>query len=261
MRYRTRQRLFRSLRWALPMLLSLVASASATPGRNCPDGPTVTENGKTVAPTERQRRLWCEGLTASDNEDYKLAYELMLPFAKGGDPAAKYVIGRLLSRDIPMQRQGVTVQAEQELRHKLRNVPVDTALGLRMMRAAAAKGHPGAQSFLAGLHMIGAGVPRDNGKALRLARQAALKGHHYAFQQLSLLYHEQKEFARFYKWQYLFFNCHPMRTEGQDMWRNLKRYVFSREPGYRDAIADGEKLLKQWRADNGGRLCINDAPR
>ncbi len=257
MRYRTRQRLFRSLRWALPILLSVVAPASATPGRNCPDGPTVTKNGKTVAPTEPQRRLWCEGLTASDNEDYKLAYELMLPFAKGGDPAAKYVIGALLARELLVPQQGDSNLSGR----KVRNIPLDTALGLRMVRAAAAKGHPEAQSHLAVLYMIGAGVPKDKGKALRFAHQAALQGDHDSFQLLSILYHEQQEFGRFYKWQYLFFNCHPKRTDGQDMWRNLKRYVFNGEPEYRDAIADGEKLLKQWRADNGDRLCINDAPR
>ena len=221
--------------------------------RNCPDGPTLTENGKLVQATERQMRLWCNGIEAFENKNYELGYELLMPFAKSGDPAAKFLVGLLLLRGLLHHSEFFARDPADA--NKVTGLPLDVDLGLRMIREAAAADEPKARLLLAALHLAGAGVAKDEKEGLRLAEEVARQGEHYAYMVLYSFYDEKNDFSRSYKWLYLFFNCHPNPLVGRAYWTITKRAVFEQDTGRSGSISSGEKLIEEWKKAHGNKLC------
>ena len=140
---------------AVPMSLFGFFPAGLASTPNCPGGPTITEEGKAVLVSERQRVLWCKGIDAFTSKNYKLGYELLLPFASSGDSTAKFHVGHLLLR-------GLLRQSNFFLPHpadagKGTDIPVDIDLGLRMIKEAATEDEPKAKLLLATLLFTGVG--------------------------------------------------------------------------------------------------------
>jgi len=190
-------------------------------------------------------------MKAFANEDFNLAYKLLLPFAENEDAEAKTRIGYILSLKPLSWPDGAGVFAA----NKTKDVPLDIGLGLKLLQESAAEGCGFTKTFLGLLYFDGTSIPQDKEKALRLANEAAIDGVTDAFLLLSEIYLIEKDYARYYKWKRLDVQCNAKGGAGKNVWEFLKRAYFDIVPEYQESIPAGEKLIEEWKKTNGGRLC------
>ena len=197
------------------------------------------------------RDAWCRGMQAFAKQEFKRAYDLLLPFVGRGDPAAKIRVGYLLSLKPLSWPGGTGVFAA----GKTRDIPLDLTRGLELLQESAARGCASGKTLLAIHYFSGTSIPRNKAKAFRLATEAAREGHGAAMHFLSLAYLVEKDYARYYKWKYLEIHCGRKKDESAEVWKVMRLMYFDAIPEYRNAIPTGEELLKKWKTSNRGRMC------
>ncbi|MDP6814736.1 MAG: hypothetical protein QF582_16085 [Alphaproteobacteria bacterium] len=111
---------------------------------------------------------FARALAAHDRGDYGAAFDIWLPLARRGDPAAQRNIGHL-------HRMGL-------------GVPQDFTEAANWYRRAADSGLARAQANLATMYLRGQGVAEDAGQAAHWFAAAAAQGHVLAQFNLGLLY-------------------------------------------------------------------------
>jgi TPR repeat protein len=124
--------------------------------------------GGALADRKAVEQRFNQGADAYDRGDYAGAYEIWLPLARDGDPAAQRNIGHLY-------RLGL-------------GVAQDFVAAASWYRRAADNGLARAQANLAMMYMRGQGVDEDASEAARWFALAAIQGHAVAQYNLGLLY-------------------------------------------------------------------------
>ena len=113
---------------------------------------------------------------------------------EGHDEAIEYMDtrGELLSRKVRVERSSPDRQKAfaDDIYNGFNDLEKDPATAATWYRMAAERGHPGAQSMLAYLHLQGEGVEQSDGEAYEWYREAAMNGHPTAQGNLGYLYGE-----------------------------------------------------------------------
>lgn len=167
------------------------AAATASPAA---DSPAV------VSDPEQARIAFVEALAAFDRGQYGQAYDIWLPLARGGDPAAQRNIGHLYRFGLGLPQDFETAvawyrraadaglaraQANLAMMYlRGQGVEQDPVTAAYWMSGAAVQGHAIAQYNLALLHLRGEGVPRNEIIATGWLYRAAQAGHEGALEAL-----------------------------------------------------------------------------
>jgi len=88
-----------------------------------------------------------EGIQAFDRQDYKVAYERLLPLAEQGEGEAQYYIGGMLVEGM--------------------GIPADTSKGVYWLEQAVSNQYYMAAQMLGGMYLSGMGVPMDPQKGAK----------------------------------------------------------------------------------------------
>lgn len=163
---------------------------------------TAGEAGRpaVVSDPELARQAFVEALGAYDRGQYGQAYNVWLPLARGGDPAAQRNIGHLYRfglgrpQDFEIAVSWYRRAADAGLARAQANLAMmylrgqgvehDPVTAAYWMAGAAVQGHAIAQYNLALLHLRGEGVPRNEVVAVGWLYRAAQSGHGGALEAL-----------------------------------------------------------------------------
>lgn len=144
-------------------------------------------------PPPKPSQALTEAKNAYSAGDHQLAFKLLLPAARAGNPAAQALVGQMYSRGDGVGRdyrqafvwlsttaqKGLTMGQYSlgRLYEDGNGVGRDDSLAAFWFRKAAAQGHADAQFRLGRMCYYGQGVPQDMEEAKKLLKQAARQGH------------------------------------------------------------------------------------
>jgi uncharacterized protein len=176
--------------------------------RNCHDVSLIQDR---LVNTEASLDL---ALAAYKRGEYKVAEQMLLPLANGGDSTAQYHLGLMYRHGRGVKQDEVeaakwyrlaaeqgrpTAQFALGLAYQSgRGVNQDYAEAAKWLQKAAEQGRAAAQAALGLMHRFGRGVPQDDDEAAKWYRKAATQGSATGQFALGLMYRQGRGVPRDY---------------------------------------------------------------